>query len=675
MTATSATATAAPAVRDAGADAGAPVLTRVSFRFSPAGTRAVCLAAADGPAGGDASAAALYLEGWSFEGESAAPRWEALPVPGGRPVGLEVQPLPLDDGRVLLCRNGAGAHEVTLLSGGTGSGGPPCERSLGMLRATGLRLLPAPGADPRCLCYAIAFEAANGEDSDDRNGDGGRSTIWRVRSEPPWLERLATVPGLLQGGVWLDQDATLLGADLLARAGGPVKAVAIDLRDGSHSTLLDVAPGSNDRLLLCAPRSGLLLVATDASGEERVGWTVLGRSQLQPVRFPPGLCQPGEPLRPLTLDPDGRRVLLQLDQGVRSWLAVYTPASDQLDALDIPDGRVRGTAHWGTTAIRFPFSAPTVPPAVLTVADRPGAGADAAAPPAVPAWSLSGAAATATAAWAAAHVEQLDGAAGPIEAIVYGGPGWRASRRLLLALHGGPAAAWRFDFDPLFQALAAAGIAVVAPNQRGSSGYGRQHRLALRGAWGGPDLEDIRSIAAALVRERRVLGLGGGAERLGVLGESYGAFLALLAACTEPALWSGCVALAPFLSGQRLLRGGTASVRSLVTQLGGDQELHDHIGPRDLLRLCGALRCPLLIVHGDRDPVIPVAESRALRHRLLELGRREGEGGDFEYLEVGGGGHDLTGAAGGEALRRQVVRFLLGLPTCPDETPRGGENA
>ncbi len=314
--------------------------------------------------------------------------------------------------------------------------------------------------------------------------------------------------------------------------------------------------------------------------------------------------------------------------------------------MPVPDGLVRGPACWTREGIRFPFSAPDHPPAVATV--RPGGhGRTPCSPSAGLPGPLRG--------WAGAHVERLEGAAGPVEAVVYGGRDWRSRAQVLLALHGGPLDAWRLEFDPLFQCLAGAGIAIVAPNQRGSSGYSAAHALALRGAWGGPDLEDVRRIARRIAAERRALGAGAAGD-LCLLGISYGAWLALLAACCEPALWSRCVALSPFASGPRLHRDGGAAVRELLERLGGCQELHDAIGPRDTLRLLHALRARLLLVHGDADDVIPVGHSRAVRARLLELGRREGL--DFDYLEVPGGGHDLAGAL--PALRERLLRFLTG---------------
>jgi pimeloyl-ACP methyl ester carboxylesterase len=607
---------------------GAAPLVRLNFRFSAAGHTACCLAGAE--VGGE-----LLLERWSFDGDRASRR----PLPLRPPVTLPAQPIPLDDGRTLLCRNGDGSHQLSLVEPAPeGSGEPARERVLAMLACQAARLLPAPAGQADTWALAIAFD------------ERGHTTIWRVSERQPWLERLVELPGLLAGGLWLDAGGTLLGAEHVERPGaGPSKVIAIDLRDGRRTTLLDVSAQSDDRLLLASPTSGLLLLRTDGGGEARIGWAVANRAE--PVRFPEALQRPGA--RVLALSPDGRRVLLKADQGAHSRLLAYDPDADQAEQLATPDGLVRGAASWTREAIRFAFSAPDQPPTVVTlrhgqapaVADRPTRGR-----------------------WAAAHLEQLVGAAGPVEAIVYGGLDWRSADRVVLALHGGPLDAWRLEFDPLFQTLAGAGIAVVAPNQRGSSGYGAAHALALRGAWGGPDLEDLRRIARRIAAERHRLGAGEGGD-LGLLGFSYGAWLALLAASCEPALWSRCVAVSPFLSGPRLHADGAEPVRGLLERLGGCQELHDAIGPRDLLRLVGALRARLLLVHGSNDQVIPVSHSRDLRDRLRDLGRREEV--DFEYLEVPGAGHDLP--TSGPPMAERLAGFLrasrpAGARTCRIES-------
>jgi pimeloyl-ACP methyl ester carboxylesterase len=633
------------------------VLTRNKFRFSPNGMAAACIAG-DGQGG-------RYLEVWSFTGSSV--RWWPLPQAEG--VTPDTQPIPLDDGRVVLWREGVRGDAPDTRSGVRGDapdtrsgvrGDAPDDRNevrdivpldrcdiilldridngkrirgnapentvrewiVGVIHdgLVGLRLLAAPGSDPLAVVIAI--------------NSRGHSTIWGVAADPLRLERLAQIPSLLLGGTWLDCTGRFLGVDR-AEGDGPAKAVVVDLLDGSWSPLLTVSKTSNDRLLACDPRSGLLIVSTDASGTQRLGWAKL--SSDKPVSFPETLYHSDHSILPLTFDPCGQRVLLQVDEGARSRLAIYTPENDDLAPVQIPDGLVYQAACWTDDLLRFPFSAPAQPPGVATVRlEEPSE------------WSVAGNALMAAGAgWANAHIERLDGAVGPIEAIIYGGQDWKTSRHVLLALHGGPMDAWRFMFDPLFQRLAAAGIAIIAPNQRGSSGYGADHMLAIQGAWGGPDLDDVCALAHVLDAERRVLDAPG----LMLLGISYGAFLALLAASCQPNLWSRCVALAPFLSVPRLCQEAPG-VRGPIEQLGGLEQVCDDIGPRDVLQLCHALRAKLLIVHGERDQRIPVTQSRALRQRLLELGRREGM--DYEYVEVPDAGHELAWAP----LHERIVRFL-----------------
>jgi dipeptidyl aminopeptidase/acylaminoacyl peptidase len=220
----------------------------------------------------------------------------------------------------------------------------------------------------------------------------------------------------------------------------------------------------------------------------------------------------------------------------------------------------------------------------------------------------------------------------------------------VVALHGGPLSSWRFEFNPFFQGFAAAGVAVVAPNYRGSTGYGDEHLRAVIGNWGGPDLDDVLDLGCKLQEQRARLQLPGPV----VLGASYGGFLALLAACKLPQLWSACVALAPFISATSLYESADVAVRNRIEQLRGLRRIEDAMGPRDVLQMCGLLSIPLLLVHGTADERIPVVQSRMLRRRLCELGRTEGR--HFDYLEIDS---DHTGVvlAQSTALRHKIISF------------------
>ena len=595
---------------------------RVSFRFSAHGAHVVWLArTGNGP---------IRIESWSTVRTRA--HRQVLPTVTSGPA--PTQPLPLDDGRALLLRCQAGVHRLSMLRPGT------AEQVLGEYHLAGLRLLPFPGRG------ALAVAVSTRPD--------GLAEVWCVTESGLATRPVLGLPGVLAGGCWLDT----VGRRLVVNqaTGARVRAVTIDLRAGTVLPLPESTHGPF-RVLLAAPASGLLLSAlTGPDLVGRLGWSTVDDPAA--VRTPRALAKLS-PARvsPLATDRAGLRVALRLEDAIRSRLAVFTPADERLTEVTVPVGCLGGVADWPDQTLRVPFSAPASPTGLAELCpDRPGS------------FRLTGTMRAGDneregqgdAGWLDARVERFSGPAGPIEALVYGN--WRRARRTVVALHGGPDAAWRLCFEPVLQSLALSGLAVVAPNQRGSAGYGDDHQRAIHGRWGGPDLADIRCLAKGVRSER-----GGG--RLGLFGTSYGAFLALLAAGTEPDLWSGCAVVAPFLSGPRLHAEAGPRVRALVDRLGGhdqpptrhpdqanDQAEH-RPGSGDVLLLAERIRARLLLVHGTADPVIPVSQSRVLRDHLIALGRREHT--DFTYLEIPGAGHSPVSSAGaGDHLIRRLCGFL-----------------
>jgi pimeloyl-ACP methyl ester carboxylesterase len=598
--------------------------SRFNFAYSGNGHYGVCLRAVNDE---------LTLERWTLLAEEAACQ-ELLDVA----VSRQTHALPLDDGGVLLLqpdglpRSGVPSlsrrYEVVLLRP---SGSCCAPQRLGEIPALGGYLVPSPSSAQ--LGFAVMLD------------DSEQSTIWRVPASAAPIESVVRVPGALSGYGWLDTESAVLAVNQ-ASSSHRSSGIAIDLLQGSWRRIWSVSDTSTDRIMLVSPRSKLLVVSTNAAGDERLGWGILGEKN---VSFPQTLYRAGYVRQALALDDSGEQVLVHEAAGAVSQLFRYTPATDRLEPLASPAGTI-SAASWAGDLIRCRFSAPPQPPTLGTL--RLGT---------EPRWSVRRDHQVGSQpALATAELVQLHGPAGPIEAIVYGGPDWRTSRYLVVALHGGPLASWRFEYDPLFQNLVREGIAVVAPNYRGSTGYGDEHLRAVVDRWGGPDLDDVLHLGQSLAVERECLQL----PRPVVLGNSYGAFLAVLAAGTQPELWSGCVALAPFLSGPRLYESVSVVVRNRVEKLGGLTPINDTIGPRDLLSMCGSLSAPLLLVHGSSDQTIPVEQSRMLRRRLLELGRIEDI--DFEYVEAD---YDHAGVALAwpEVLRQRIVRFCLarlGTSTC-----------
>ncbi|MFG2512740.1 hypothetical protein [Streptomyces sp. NPDC048584] len=316
-----------------------------------AGGGAACAITADGAYAARLTRAgdSLFPERWTLDG----PEPYAVPLPGNQPEepGTEVQPL--SDGRVLIHRPMAARHAFSLLyPTGPGTG----ELPLGTVECpdedTRLRLLPPSPGGRRA--YALAV--------------GRRSTaVWLVAGGPPGPQQVAEVPGHCSGGAWLDRDGRMLALD--REAGGRTKAVVVDLeRGGEMSPLLQIAPDSDDRVLLADPDSGLLLVGSDAPspGRERLGWGVLGSTL--PVRFPeclrptdrvvtPFAIQPGQ-----MLTPEQCAVALRVDGPAGSWVGVWRPAERKVHHFPAPAGWLAGTGLWTADGVlRLPYATGAVP--------------------------------------------------------------------------------------------------------------------------------------------------------------------------------------------------------------------------------------------------------------------------------------------------------------------------
>jgi alpha-beta hydrolase superfamily lysophospholipase len=596
-----------------------PPLTRISTRFSADGSLAACLV-------GDGDA--WDAEVWSFAAD--ADRHRILATPGGETIFTQLLPLPGE--RALLIRHGRREH---VLVGLDAAGRQTRLTGMACVDTPAFRLLPGRGRHGPALAMSWSNASV--------------TTVWQVLPQAPWLQPLAEVPGRLRGGTALDVHGDHLGGTL--DDGGDPRAVRVHLGTGRVEPVPGRRSPGASHLLLAEPVSGLAMLAAEtAQGLQLCYAHRDGR-----VEFPTALPGIEGTVLPLAIAPGGAAVALQVRRGVRTHLLLHHLAADEVSEVDIPAGTIGGTAAWSETGLRFPFTCPSAPGAIATLTGLLGTTA--------PSWRVAGPdPAPAGRPRPAAHVESFTGLAGPVEAVCYGD--WRRAERVLVALHGGPDAAWELDHNTLFAALASRGVAVVAPNQRGSTGYGQAHAAAIHHAWGGPDLDDIDHIGQILARQRPA-----GAPGPALYGESYGAYLALLACGHRPRIWSRCATVAPFLSGSRLHDEASAEIRELVDRLGGRTPLPGHAG--DVLAVADRIRVPLLVVHGDADPTVPVSQSRHLRSHLRRADRPEPA--DLTYLEVPGADHDPLTGAGGDALTETLVGFLACSPPSRAWPPRHGE--
>lgn len=218
----------------------------------------------------------------------------------------------------------------------------------------------------------------------------------------------------------------------------------------------------------------------------------------------------------------------------------------------------------------------------------------------------------------------------------------------LLWLHGGPEAQERPTFQPLFQALVAAGVAVFAPNVRGSGGYGRGFASA--------DDHERRFAAITDVRAAVTFLSGSNladAGRVGVAGRSYGGYLTLAALARFPDLFVVGVDVCGISDFITFYAHTEPWIAAAATTKYGDPDA-DAALLRELSPLHQADRivAPLLVVHGEHDTNVPLIEAHQIVDALRERGAAPG------LLLFPDEGHEVRGIDNRAVFVREVVAWV-----------------
>ena len=200
---------------------------------------------------------------------------------------------------------------------------------------------------------------------------------------------------------------------------------------------------------------------------------------------------------------------------------------------------------------------------------------------------------------------------------------------VVVNVHGGPESQSRPSFAPVTQYLLGRGHAVLLPNVRGSTGYGK----------GYTHLDDIRlrmgsvrdlAHAAYWLRER-------GHERIAVMGGSYGGFMVLAALTEYPDLWSAGVDIVGIANLVSFLENTGSYRRKLrEPEYGSLEEDGDFLRSISPIHKADRITAPLMVVHGKNDPRVPVGEAEQIVDRVRE------NGGAVEYLLYDDEGHGLA---------------------------------
>ncbi len=245
------------------------------------------------------------------------------------------------------------------------------------------------------------------------------------------------------------------------------------------------------------------------------------------------------------------------------------------------------------------------------------------------------------------HYPTFDGR--EIPAFLYT-PAGRTARGLpaIVYVHGGPESQYRPTFNPIVQYFVAAGHAVLAPNVRGSAGYGHTYMALDDVRLRMDSVADLRHAALWLASE-------GAADprRIAIMGGSYGGFMVLAALTTYPDLWAAGVDIVGIANFVTFLERTSAWRRGLREAEYGSLE-HDRDFLLDIspLRKAGQITAPLFVVHGANDPRVPVEEAEQIVAALRERGVT------VEYLRYDDEGHGLIKRANRLQAYPAIARFL-----------------
>jgi dipeptidyl aminopeptidase/acylaminoacyl peptidase len=192
-----------------------------------------------------------------------------------------------------------------------------------------------------------------------------------------------------------------------------------------------------------------------------------------------------------------------------------------------------------------------------------------------------------------------------------------ASNPGIVLPHGGPTGQTVDSFNRFAAALASRGYVCIAPNVRGSTGYGMDFQKANVKDLGGGDLDDEVYGAKFLTATGFV-----DEKKIGITGGSYGGYMTLMAIGKKPELWAAAVEQFGIINWLTMLEHEDPFLQEYEKSLLGDpvkdREVYENASPIKFLRQAKA---PLLVLQGENDIRVPKEEAEQVVAIYKETGK------------------------------------------------------
>lgn len=199
--------------------------------------------------------------------------------------------------------------------------------------------------------------------------------------------------------------------------------------------------------------------------------------------------------------------------------------------------------------------------------------------------------------------------------------------------HGGPEARDYENFDPWAQFFASKGFIVFQPNFRGSFGYGKTFRESGFGQWGLKMRTDIEDGVDTLIKTGKI-----DESQIFIIGGSYGGYAALNALTQEKSRYLCGVSMSGVSDLKAMLdytnNHPIESIRQELNEfwmkrIGNPKKDIDNINRNSPILNIDKLSAPVLLIHGDKDSVVPISQS----NKFYNEAKAKGKDVDLKVLE------------------------------------------
>ena len=224
----------------------------------------------------------------------------------------------------------------------------------------------------------------------------------------------------------------------------------------------------------------------------------------------------------------------------------------------------------------------------------------------------------------------------------------------ILSVHGGPTAQERplYDYSGLYQYLANNGLAVIAPNFRGSTGYGKGFEKKIYHDWGGNELKDLEYAVKWLISQRQI-----DPNRIGVFGASFGGFAALSCIIRLPQYnWKAAVDIVGPSNLVTFVKAVPEHWKRFMGELVGDPEKEEgFLKERSPITYVDNINptTNLLVIQGANDPRVVMNESDQIVERLRSNSM------NVEYIVFEDEGHGFTKYSNLVRALKRSAEFLV----------------